>query len=30
LRDAPQLWHLVNGDTVLRFKDFAEVVRPGW
>jgi hypothetical protein len=29
LRDAPQLWHLVNGDTVLRFKDFAEVVRPG-
>jgi hypothetical protein len=29
LRDAPQLWHLVNGDTVLSFKDFAEVVRPG-
>lgn len=29
LRDAPQLWHLVNGDTVLRFKDFAEVVRLG-
>jgi hypothetical protein len=28
LRSIPMLWHLVNGDTVLRFKDFAEIIRP--
>ncbi len=22
------MWHLVNGDNVMRFKDFAEIVRP--
>jgi len=29
LREIPQLWHLVNGDIVLRFRDFAEIVRRG-
>jgi hypothetical protein len=27
LRSIPMLWHLVNGDAVLRFKDFAEVIQ---
>ena len=27
LQSTPMLWHLVNGDTVLRFKDFAEIIR---
>jgi hypothetical protein len=27
LRSIPSLWHLFNGDTVLEFKDFAEVIR---
>ena len=22
------MWHLLNGDNVLRFEDFAEIVRP--
>ena len=28
LEAIPMMWHLVNGDNVLRFKDFAEIVRP--
>jgi hypothetical protein len=27
LRSIPSLWHLLNGDTVLEFKDFAEVIQ---
>jgi len=27
LGSIPMLWHLVNGDAVLRFKDFAEVIQ---
>jgi hypothetical protein len=27
LRSIPSLWHLLNGDTVLAFKDFAEVIQ---
>ncbi len=27
LRSIPMLWHLANGDSVLRFKDFAEIIR---
>jgi hypothetical protein len=28
LEAIPMMWHLLNGDNVLRFKDFAEIVRP--
>ncbi len=28
LEAIPMMWHLVNGDNVLRFKDFAGIVRP--
>jgi len=28
LQTIPMLWHLLNGDNVLRFKDFAEIARP--
>jgi len=28
LEAIPMMWHLVNGDNVLCFKDFAEIVRP--
>ena len=27
LRSIPSLWHLLNGDTVLGFKDFAEIIQ---
>jgi hypothetical protein len=27
LQSTPMLWHLVNGDAVLRFKDFAAIIR---
>jgi len=27
LRSIPMLWHLVNGDTVLRFKDLATIIQ---
>jgi hypothetical protein len=27
LRSIPSLWHLLNGDAVLEFKDFAEVIQ---
>jgi hypothetical protein len=28
LEAIPMMWHLLNGDNVLRFEDFAEIVRP--
>jgi len=28
LEAIPMMWHLLNGDNVLRFNDFAEIVRP--
>jgi hypothetical protein len=28
LQTIPTLWHLLNGDNVLRFKDFSDIVRP--
>jgi len=28
LRALPSIWHLVNGDTVLRFEDLARIISP--